>query len=106
MGATTRDGVVHERFTVHLVRDCGINPDAIGDDRPETVTVRQSSHPDAAARVEVDAHTTTWVFELTHDGTLDPQRRRHDHGSPSRITAIPGWLQRVLLEAGYDDVDA
>jgi len=105
MGATTRDGVVHERFTVNLVRDCGIDPDAIGDDRPETVTVHQSSHPDAAARVAVDDPTSTWVFTLTHDGTLDPQRRHHETGSPARITSVPGWLQRVLFEAGYDAIE-
>jgi hypothetical protein len=88
------------------VRDCGISPDALEDDDPRTVTIHQSSHPEAAAEVTVDNPISTWVFHLTHNGPLDPQHRQYDTGSPARITSVPGWLQRVLLEAGYDDVDA
>jgi hypothetical protein len=54
----------------------------------------------------VHAAGESWRFRLQHDGALRPTQRVLPDGSKRQIATVPGWLERVLATAGYDDVDA
>jgi hypothetical protein len=102
MSTRTQSTPTRETFEIALA-DCGLD----AEDAPiSTVEVRQSGHPSAAGQVSVHAAGESWRFRLQHDGALRPTQRVLPDGSKRQIATVPGWLQRVLATAGYDDVDA
>jgi hypothetical protein len=100
MGATA-SASARETFTLDLERDCDL---PATDALIQTVEVRQSGHPTAAGRVAVRAAGDTWRFTLCHDGALEATERVLPDGSKRQISTVPGWLQRVLVTAGYDTI--